>query len=947
MPPKKASNVPPARRTRSHARSTRASSKASSRASSLAPTPKSAAKTPHRGRSARSRLVISGIDSHDESGEEDEEELDDFEVPGTDSELGSDASTKESKRRRTGRNSKFAVVIPSRLAPKAKSTSASTASSVSESPASAALLDTPPTSISAPSTRASSHVATRGRLAPIDLTVKGSDDEDDIALSTTRKGKGKSKMINSVTKRPQSRFPRRSTTGAAKPVVEVNDSLDESSLSEAIDLEDEDIFDDQDDDAYEAPEEDDDDEANGSDEDPISSAIERAISATTAAPRPASPRRGRRRGPKLSRAERERAQLYAAHPYLEHIWTELGKCDPIPTQKAEQPEGLSLTMLPFQLEGLNWLKKQERTRFHGGILADEMGMGKTIQTIALMMETPRPKQPCLVVAPTVALIQWRNEIEKHTNNSLSVLIFHGQAKETSVAAINKYNVVLTTYGSLESIFRKQTSGFKRKGEVIKEKSVLHTVQWHRVVLDEAHNIKDRTCNTARAVFALKTKYKLCLSGTPLQNRIGELFSLLRFLESDPFSFYFCRKCPCKSAHWRFKNFRECDECHHTPMEHVCFFNYDILKPIQNFGNEGPGKAAFARLQDLLKLIMLRRTKVQRADDLGLPPRVVKVRRDYFNEEELDLYESIYGDSKRKFNTYVATGVVLNNYANIFSLITRMRQLADHPDLVLRRHANVEGNNNLVCCICDEEAEDAIKSKCHHTFCRLCVQRYLDTYAGKGSPDCPTCHLALNIDTTQPAIEAAYETVKKGSIINRIDINNWRSSTKIEALVEELANLRSKTRTIKSIVFSQFTSMLQLVEWRLRKAGFLTVMLDGSMSPVQRDASIKYFMENVEVEVFLVSLKAGGVALNLVEASQVYIMDPWWNPSVEWQSGDRIHRIGQTRNCCITRMVIEDSIESRIIELQEKKANMINATIGGDQGAMDRLSPADMQFLFNN
>lgn len=105
------------------------------------------------------------------------------------------------------------------------------------------------------------------------------------------------------------------------------------------------------------------------------------------------------------------------------------------------------------------------------------------------------------------------------------------------------------------------------------------------------------------------------------------------------------------------------------------------------------------------------------------------------------------------------------------------------------------------------------------------------------------------------------------------------------------------------------------------------------------------METPEVEVFLVSLKAGGVALNLVEASQVFILDPWWNPSVEWQSGDRIHRIGQTRNCRITRLVIEDSIESRIIELQEKKANMINATVGNDQAAMEKLSEGDLQFLF--
>ncbi|KAK6354343.1 DNA repair protein rad16 [Orbilia blumenaviensis] len=944
MPPK-SSRVSPGPRTRA----TRASSRVSSRASSQAATPQSAAKTSRRGRPAKSKLVISGVDK---------EEEDDFEVPATDSEPESDASN-GAKRRRTGRDSKIAVVIPPRLSSKTKSGTSIT-SSASLSPSSA-LLNTPPTSISATSTRASSRAATRKALSIADIK-DSDDDEDAIALSTTKKGKGISKAMNSASEPAQRRFPsRRSTLNMPEPdpVPAAGDGSgeSESELSEPPSEEDDDAYEEEDEeDAYEDQEKEEEEdvydpqysesEANESD-DPVSTAIQRAASATAAAPPPATNRRGRRRTQKTTRAERERAQLYTAHPYLEHIWTELEKCDPIPTQKAEQPEGLSLTMLPFQLEGLNWLKKQERTRFHGGILADEMGMGKTIQTIALLMEKPRPKEPCLVVAPTVALIQWRNEIEKHTNNALKVLIFHGQTKETTVSGIRKHDVVLTTYGSLESVFRKQNSGFKRKDGIYKENSVLHAVNWHRVVLDEAHNIKDRACNTARAVFALKTKYKLCLSGTPLQNRIGELFSLLRFLDADPFSMYFCRKCPCKCTTWKFKDYRHCDHCGHTPMEHICFFNYDILKPIQNYGHEGPGRVAFEKLQSLLKLIMLRRTKVQRADDLGLPPRVVKVRRDYFNEEELDLYESIYGDSKRKFNTYVATGVVLNNYANIFSLITRMRQLADHPDLVLRRHIGEEGNNNLVCCICDEEAEEAIKSKCHHTFCRLCVQRYLDTYSGDGSPDCPTCHLALNIDLTQPALEAAYETVKKGSIINRIDINNWRSSTKIEALVEELANLRSKSRTIKSIVFSQFTSMLQLVEWRLRKAGFLTVMLEGSMSPSQRDASIKYFMENVEVEVFLVSLKAGGVALNLVEASQVYIMDPWWNPSVEWQSGDRIHRIGQTRNCCITRMVIEDSIESRIIELQEKKANMINATIGGDQGAMDRLSPADMQFLFNN
>lgn len=547
-------------------------------------------------------------------------------------------------------------------------------------------------------------------------------------------------------------------------------------------------------------------------------------------------------------------------------------------------------------------------------------MGKTIQTLSLIMIDPNSK-PNLVVVPTVAIMQWRSEVEKYTGQQLKVYVYHGATRISDHKELQKYNIILTTYNILESVFRKQVSGHKRKDGLYKEASALHKINYHRVILDEAHNIKDRSCNTAKAAFALKTKYKLCLSGTPLQNRIGELFSLLRFLEVDPFAYYYCRKCPCKQLHWKFTDKRTCDHCHHAPMSHLCFFNYDCLKPIQNYGNEGAGRTAFKNIHKLMKHIMLRRTKHEREEDLGLPPKVVRIRRDKFAEEELDLYDSIYSDGKRKFDTYVAQGVLLNNYANIFTLITRMRQMADHPDLILRRHSE-DSQNTLVCMVCDDEAEDPIKSKCHHTFCRDCVQRYISGYDSDSDPECPKCHIPLIIDLTQPALDVDTPTTKKNSIISRIDMTKWRSSTKIEALCEELYKLRSPHQTTKSIVFSQFTSMLQLIEWRLNRAGFKTVMLEGSMTPSQREATINHFMNNVDVEVFLVSLKAGGVALNLIEANQVFLMEPWWNPSVEWQAADRIHRIGQTRVCRITRMVIQDSIESRIVELQEKKTRMI-------------------------
>lgn len=267
--------------------------------------------------------------------------------------------------------------------------------------------------------------------------------------------------------------------------------------------------------------------------------------------------------------------------------------------------------------------------------------------------------------------------------------------------------------------------------------------------------------------------------------------------------------------------------------------------------------------------MLRRLKKDHTNVMELPVKEIYVDRQFFGEEENDFAGSIMSNTERQFNTYVAQGVLLNNYANIFGLIMQMRQVADHPDLILKKSGE-GGQNILVCCICDEPAEQAIRSRCKHDFCRQCATSYLGS---QDEPDCPRCHIPLSIDLEQPSIEQDESLVKKSSIINRIKMENWTSSSKIELLVHELHRLRSDNTSHKSIIFSQFTTMLQLIEWRLRRAGITTVMLDGSMTPAQRQASIKHFMEKPEVECFLVSLKAGGVALNLTEASQVFIVDP--------------------------------------------------------------------------
>ncbi|QIW98540.1 hypothetical protein AMS68_004058 [Peltaster fructicola] len=651
---------------------------------------------------------------------------------------------------------------------------------------------------------------------------------------------------------------------------------------------------------------------------------------------------------RANRKHRERLKLEEAHPEIKTMWQDLEKISVIKPVQAPQPTAITRTLKSFQLEGLDWLVKQEQSCYKGGLLGDEMGMGKTIQAVSLIMSDYPQKQPSLVVVPPVALMQWSTEIGEYTNGKLNVLVYHGQnskIKLLKVKDLKKYDVIMISYNSLESLHRKQTKGWSRGDDIIKEDSPIHAINFHRLILDEAHCIKTRTTGVAKACFALKGTYKWCLSGTPVQNRIGEFFSLLRFLEVRPFADYFCKRCDCAMVHWAVDASHNCVGCGHTGMEHVSVFNQELLNPLTESTDAKERSAAMAKLHMITARIMLRRVKKDHTSSMELPPKEVIVSSNFFGDVEKDFSTSIMSQSERKFNTYVSTNVVLNNYANIFGLIMQMRQVANHPDLILRKHAE-QGQNVLACQLCDEVAEDAIRSQCKHDFCRTCVKNYMATVEATGAvPDCPRCHIPLAIDLDQPEIEQDEDHVKKSSIINRIKMEDWTSSTKIEMLVYELYKLRSKKQTTKSIVFSNFTSMLQLVEWRLRRAGFNTVMLDGSMTPIQRQRSIEYFMTNPTVEVFLVSLKAGGVALNLTEASRVFIVDPWWNPAAEWQSADRCHRIGQRRPCVITRLCIEDSVESRMVMLQEKKANMINSTINNDKASFDKLTPEDMQFLF--
>ncbi|CAE7616604.1 rhp16 [Symbiodinium natans] len=557
-------------------------------------------------------------------------------------------------------------------------------------------------------------------------------------------------------------------------------------------------------------------------------------------------------------------------------------------------------------------------------------------------------------------------------------------------------------------------------------SPLHSIEWARVVLDEAHRIKGRTNSTALAAYALQVQkgYKWCLTGTPLQNRVGELYSLIRFLRVRPYAFYYCKKQGCKCECACFMRERYCPNCGHVRFMHYSSFKRDVSNPIIKFGYMGAGKTAFQKLrQDILQRCMLRRTKEERKADLKLPPIKVTIRKDKLSKQESDFYSSIYMQSCVKFDTFVHSGTVLHNYAHIFDLLTSLRRAVDHPYLIVygggqATHKLPSGKSLLpanagsVCGLCqddiDETGEETKReAKCGHVFHDECIRAYIaDAPALKsGGVGCPVCFARLTVDledgddegdeneetpkkktrkaavctpvktarprSASPAAkakeaktsaklalpapaegQASTKSVAKGgfgpgSIMKKVKASEFQSSTKIEAVVDEISKMTKSDPSAKGIVFSQFGSMLELVEFRMKRAGISCVVFRGGMSMQAREDALAAFNEDPSMKVILISLKAGGEGLNLQVANHVFLLDPWWNPACEMQAIQRAHRIGQTKAVKAVRFITTDTIEEKIIKLQEKKQLVFDASIDGSATSLGKLTEQDLRFLFQH
>lgn len=597
-------------------------------------------------------------------------------------------------------------------------------------------------------------------------------------------------------------------------------------------------------------------------------------------------------------------------------------------EHVRHPIGLKTKLMDYQLYGISWMKNREESNIRGGILADQMGMGKTIQTIGLMLLGDFA-QINLVVLPAIALNQWIDECEKHAPEMFNIYKHHGRHKidiKTFEKNKNKKkDIIMTTYGTVESDYRRKT-GF------------LFQFEYDRIILDEAHSIKDSKSSTSTAISHINAKYRWGLTGTPVQNRVSDLFSLVKFLKLDPYSFYFCKKCDCRSMYWlRYNEKNEFSSrgfcvCGHFSALHFGWWNRNIATPIKDFGYTEEGKKIFDKLHTFTRNIILRRTKLGIETELGLPSKVVIVNRLFFNEKELDFYTSLYTNTKSKFDEYNLKGEVSSNFTHIFDLLQKMRLAANHPYLVFKNR-NTSFSDIPICGFCNEECDDPIMSKCKHIFCREEAKNFL-----LESPECPVCKIKISIDLNQ---------VYDYKVQTKIDPNNWISSTKIEFLVQQLTNLHNNnTKIEKSIIFSQYVNFLEILRWRLERAGFRCVVIYGNMQINQRKVAIDKFNNESHITVFLISLKAGGVALNLTEANNVFLMDLWWNPAVEEQAMDRIHRIGQHRPIRIHRIIIENSIESKILELQNKKKALFESSIEQNYAAVEKINEEDLHFLFN-
>lgn len=469
-------------------------------------------------------------------------------------------------------------------------------------------------------------------------------------------------------------------------------------------------------------------------------------------------------------------------------------------EPADAPTGFRGDLRPYQKEGLGWLTFLRRFGF-GGCLADDMGLGKTVQVLALLEQRRELRAgPSLVVVPKSLIFNWKNEAARFAPQ-LRVLDHTGSLRERGDGRFEGYDIVLTTYGTLRN-----------------DIGNLRTTRFDYIILDEAQAIKNAESVSAKAVRLLQGKHRLALSGTPVENHLGELWSLFEFLNPG-------------------------------------MLGAASVFKLTQAGGRNPGEDTRRLLGQALRPFLLRRTKEQVARDL--PPKLEQTLYCELEGKQRKLYDELRNHYRATLLKRVASTGIGRAKIQILEALLRLRQAAIHPGLLDERRAR-------------------------------------------------------------------------------------DSSAKLDILLERLTEVLDEGH--KTLVFSQFTGMLGILRGRLDAMKIRYEYLDGKTR--DREVRVERFQNDPECRLFLISLKAGGVGLNLTAAQYVFLLDPWWNPAVEAQAVDRAHRIGQTRQVFAYRLIARDTVEEKVLELQKTKRDLADAIVSADNALIRDLGREELELLLS-